>query len=61
MGLDTYFKEQVRESSGLPVVPPTEEKVEEFLRFTDREAGELLGIGHPDHRKATPWNTAGRM
>ena len=38
-----------------------EEKAEEFLRFTDREAGELLGIGHPDHRKATPWNTAGRM
>ena len=45
----------------MPVVPPTEEKAEEFLRFTDREAGELLGIGHPDHRKATPWNTAGRM
>lgn len=55
--VNRYFYRQ-QWSDGLPVVPPTEEKVEEFLRFTDREAGEVLGIVHPDHRKATIWNVA---
>ena len=34
-------------SDGLPVVPPTLEKIEEFLKFTDRSPDEVLGIMHP--------------
>ncbi|MBI2876331.1 MAG: hypothetical protein HYY20_05565, partial [Candidatus Tectomicrobia bacterium] len=45
-------------SDGLPIVPPTLEKVEEFLRFTDRDPEEVVGVLLPDNRKATAWNVA---
>ncbi|TPE47326.1 UGSC family (seleno)protein [Amaricoccus solimangrovi] len=45
-------------SEGLPVVPPTREAVEEFLRFTDRDPDEVLGLVLPDNREATVWNIA---
>jgi len=31
-------------SDGLPIVPPTVEKVEAFLRYTDRQSDEVLGV-----------------
>jgi hypothetical protein len=40
-------------SDGLPIVPPTEARVREFLRFTDRDAEEELGVLLPDMRSAT--------
>ena len=40
-------------SDGLPIVPPTEARVREFLRFTDRHVGEELGVLLPDLRCAT--------
>jgi len=43
---------------GLPIVPPTIEKTEEFLRFTDRSPDEVLGILHPSLAAATVWNVA---
>ncbi len=45
-------------SDGLPIVPPTREKVERFLRFTDRDASEVLGRILPDNRDATIWTVA---
>jgi hypothetical protein len=45
-------------SDGLPVVPPTREKVEQFLRFTDRDPAESLGALLPDSRAATIWSIA---
>ena len=45
-------------SDGLPIVPPTREKVEAFLRYTDREPGESLGNLLPDSRAATVWSIA---
>ena len=45
-------------SDGLPIVPPTVEKVEAFLRHTDRKADELLGVMLPDNRAATVWSVA---
>ena len=42
-------------SDGLPIVPPTKEKVEAFLRFTDRDPDELIGILLPENRAATVW------
>ena len=45
-------------SDGLPVVPPTLAKVAEFLRFTDRDPDEVIGILLPDSRAATVWSVA---
>ena len=45
-------------SDGLPVVPPTRDAVEEFLRFTDRDADDVLGVLLPDRRAATVWSVA---
>jgi hypothetical protein len=45
-------------SDGLPVVPPTIEKVEEFLRFTDRDPDKVLGTLLPESREATIWSIA---
>jgi hypothetical protein len=45
-------------SDGLPVVPPTREKVEAFLKHTDRGADEVLGVLLPDSRAATVWSVA---
>jgi hypothetical protein len=40
-------------SDGLPIVPPTEARVAEFLRFTDRDPDEEIGVLLPDKRSAT--------
>lgn len=45
-------------SDGLPIVPPTLEKVEAFLRHTDRAPGEVLGVMHPSQAEATVWKVA---
>jgi len=45
-------------SDGLPIVPPTNAKVEAFLRFTKRDRDEVLGVLLPDNRAATVWNVA---
>ena len=45
-------------SDGLPIVPPTVAKVEEFLKYTDRSPGDVIGVLLPDNREATIWNVA---
>ncbi|HZN24028.1 MAG TPA: UGSC family (seleno)protein [Burkholderiales bacterium] len=55
--VNRYFYEHAL-SDGLPVVPPTRERVEQFLRFTDRSPDEVLGILLPDSRAATIWSIA---
>jgi hypothetical protein len=40
-------------SDGLPIVPPTETRVREFLRYTDRDPDDELGVLLPDTRSAT--------
>jgi hypothetical protein len=40
-------------SDGLPIVPPTGARVDAFLRFTDRDPDEELGVLLPDKRSAT--------
>ena len=55
--VNRYFLEHEL-SDGLPIVPPTREKVEQFLKFTDRAPDEVLGILLPDNRAATVWSIA---
>jgi hypothetical protein len=45
-------------SDGLPIVPPTKEKIEEFLRFTPRKPEDTLGVVLPASRAVTVWATA---
>jgi hypothetical protein len=45
-------------TDGLPIIPPTRESVQAFLRWTEREPHELLGVLPPEGREATVWNVA---
>jgi hypothetical protein len=40
-------------TDGLPVVPPTRERVEAFFRYTDRDPDEIIGVVPQDGREAT--------
>lgn len=45
-------------SEGMPIVPPTIQKVEEFLKYTPHAPEEVIGVLKPENRQATIWNTA---
>jgi hypothetical protein len=45
-------------SDGLPIAPPTIDRVRAFLAFTDRDPKESLGVLLPDSREATVWSVA---
>lgn len=45
-------------TDGLPVIPPTLERVEKFLKFTTRNPGEVIGTLLPENRQATIWSVA---
>ncbi len=53
---DYFYRNEL--ADGLPIVPPTREKVEQFLRCTDRDPDESLGNLLPDSRAATIWSIA---
>jgi len=45
-------------SDGLPIVPPTPDRVEAALAHTDRAPDEVLGVLLPESREATVYNVA---
>lgn len=45
-------------SDGLPIVPPTRERIEAFLSHAKRDREEVIGVLLPDNRAATVWNVA---
>ncbi|AWI08072.1 hypothetical protein CKA38_01240 [Ereboglobus luteus] len=47
-----------RWSDGLPIIPPTIERVEEFLKFTDHAWDSVIGTIPPANRKALVWHVA---
>ena len=55
--VNRYFYEHEL-GDGLPIVPPTREKVEQFLSCVERKPDEVLGIILPDSRAATIWSVA---
>ncbi len=55
--VNQYFLDQ-EWSDGLPIVPPTKEGIDEFLRFTDRKSEEVIGQILPDNRLASVWSVA---
>ena len=53
---DFFYKREW--SDGLPFTPPTIERVERFLRYTDLAPDLSLGVMPPEHRRATVWSVA---
>jgi hypothetical protein len=45
-------------SDGLPIVPPTRERVDAFLAWTERDPDEILGVLPPEFREATVLSVA---
>ena len=45
-------------SDGLPVVPPTVDRVARFLAYTERDPGDVIGVLPPARREATVWTVA---
>ena len=45
-------------SDGLPIVPPTQERVEEYLRFCAFEGGDLIGVIPPSYRRTYAYTVA---
>ncbi len=55
--VNRYFYDRLW-TDGIPVIPPTRDRIEAFLAFTDRKADEVLGVMLPDNRAATVWSVA---
>lgn len=55
--INTYFTE-MKWSDGLPIVPPTFEKVESFLKYTDKSWDETVAVLPIAHRNTTVWHVA---
>lgn len=45
-------------SDGLPIVPPTRDRVEEFLRYTDYHWNRTVAVLSPSYRKSLIWHVA---
>ena len=45
-------------SDGLPIIPPTLDRIERFMKFTERRPDEIIGKLLPENREATVWNVA---
>lgn len=55
--VNDFFRE-MNWSDGLPVTPPTFERVSEFLRFTDMKWDETVAVLPVAHRNTTVWHVA---
>jgi len=55
--INEYFKEN-NWSDGLPIVPPTFEKVNEFMKYTDHAWDETIAVLPIAHRATTTWHVA---
>lgn len=55
--INEYFKE-MKWSDGLPIVPPTFEKVESFLKYTDLRWDQTVAVLPIAHRNTTVWHVA---
>lgn len=56
-GINGYFIKRGW-SDGLPVVPPTKDRVDEFLRYTPYHADDVIGVLPVAYRKVTAFDVA---
>ena len=45
-------------SDGLPIIPPTVERVEEFMKFTDYRWNRTIAVLSPSYRQSLVWHVA---
>ncbi|HSW59022.1 MAG TPA: hypothetical protein VLH15_11500 [Dehalococcoidales bacterium] len=45
-------------SDGLPIIPPTIDRIEKFLKYTNKPADQIIGYFLPENRQSTVWNIA---
>lgn len=55
--IDGYFRE-MKWTDGLPIVPPTYDRVEEMMRFTDCKWDQTVAVLPVAHRNTTAWHVA---
>jgi hypothetical protein len=55
--VNTFFADK-KWSDGMAVIPPTVERVEEFLKYTDLSPDQEVAVLPAAYLKATPWNIA---
>lgn len=55
--VNEHFQERVW-SDGLPIIPPTLDRVDAFLSHTDRDPSEVIGLLAPTRLPATVWKIA---
>lgn len=55
--INAYFSE-MKCSDGLPIVPPTFDKVESYLKYTDMKWDETVAVLPIAHRNTTVWHVA---
>jgi hypothetical protein len=56
-GVNRFFTEQ-RWSDGLPIIPPTAERVEEFLKYTDQPWDAVVDVLPIAYREILVWHVA---
>ena len=56
-GVNRFFIEQ-RWSDGLPIIPPTVERVAEFLKYTDQPWDQVVAVLPIAYRKTLVWHVA---
>jgi hypothetical protein len=56
-GVNRFFTEQ-RWSDGLPIIPPTAERVENFLKYTDEPWDAVVGVLPIAYRNTWVWHVA---
>jgi hypothetical protein len=52
------FYDSKRWTDGLPIIPPTPERVEAFLKYTSRSPSERIAVLPQANLEAVPWNIA---
>ena len=55
--INRYFSD-CKWSDGLPIIPPTVERIREFLKYTDYSPHEEIAVLPSADLRATPWNIA---
>ena len=55
--VNAYFRSQLW-TDELPIIPPTRERVEEFLKYTDRDPHQPVAVLPQANLEAVPWNIA---
>ncbi len=56
-GINSFFLDNVW-TDGQPIIPPTIDRIEEFLKYTDLAPHQEIGVLPQAMRRATPWKIA---